>query len=385
MVPRTMAVLHPVGWRPSFFQTLAGEWAFVRLYTRFLYRYLRVRGYGIFYRFEIIKDQLVDLLYRKRGRYARPFLHLGTLLLVFSAIVVGPVIFAREETLEEDPIRGVLDTDTLGGSMYTQQAEEVKQYRGGEVITHVVQEGETLSSIAARYGLDVSTILWENNLTEKTALKPGQELRILPVDGVRHQVARGETIYTIGKKYGLDESSAQLIVDYPFNEFRNDETFELATGQWLMVPEGVPPRKTETVAATRKLVSITADAGAVTATGSFMRPAAGMITQGYKFYHKAIDIANRAAGPILAADSGTVVAAGWDSSGYGNKIIIDHNNGNVTLYAHLSALQVRPGQRVNRGDVIGQMGSTGRSTGTHLHFEIRQGGVFLNPMGALGL
>jgi len=380
-----MAVFHSLGWRPPLYHPLVKELGFLRLYLRFLYRYLRIRGYSIFSRFEVIKDQLVDLLYRKRGRYARPFLHLGTLLLVFTAIVIGPVIFARDDGGEEGQIRGVLDTDTTGGSMYTQQAEEVKQFRGGEVITHVVQEGETLSSIATRYGLEVTTILWENNLTEKSPIKPGQELRILPVDGVRHQVARGETIYTIGKRYGLDESSAQLIVDYPFNEFRNDETFELATGQWLVVPEGVPPRKVESVASTRKLVSITADAGPVTATGSFVRPAAGMITQGYKFYHKAIDIANRGAGPILAADSGTVIASGWDGSGYGNRIVIDHGNGNVTLYGHMSALQVQAGQRVNRGDVIGQMGSTGRSTGTHLHFEVRQGGVFLNPMAVLGI
>lgn len=381
-----MAVLHTAGWRPPFFHAVEKELGFLRLYVRFLYRYLRIRGYSIFFRFEVVKDQLVDLLYRKRGRYSRPFLHLGTLLLVFSAIVVGPVIFARDDTGEDTQIRGVLNTE-MNDSMYTQQAEEVKQFRGGEVITHVVQEGETLSSIASRYGLDVSTILWENKLTEKSPIKPGQELRILPVDGVRHQVARGETIYSIGKKYGLDESSAQLIVDYPFNEFRNDETFELATGQWLVIPEGVPPRQVDntTVAGTRKLITITADAGAVTATGSFIRPAAGMITQAYKFYHKAIDIANRGAGPILAADSGTVVASGWDPSGYGNRIMIDHGNGNVTLYGHLSALQVQPGQRVNRGDVIGQMGSTGRSTGTHLHFEVRQGGVFLNPMTVLGI
>lgn len=382
-----MSTLHSVGWRPPLFDTIANELGIVRLYLRFLYRYLRTRGYSIFSRFEVIKDTLVDLLYRKRGRYARPFLHLGTLLLVFSTIVIGPVIFARDDTGEEEPIRGVLNTDITGGSMYTQQAEEVKQFRGGEVIAHIVQDGETLSTIAGRYGLEVTTILWENDLTEKTVLKPGQELRILPVDGVRHQVARGETIYSVGKRYGLDESSAQLIVDYPFNEFRNDESFELATGQWLMVPEGVPPRKVEnvTVASTRRLVSITADAGPVTATGSFMRPAAGMITQGYKFYHKAIDIANRGAGPILAADSGTVIASSWDGSGYGNRIMIDHGNGNVTLYGHLSALQVQAGQRVNRGDVIGQMGSSGRSTGTHLHFEVRQGGVFLNPLVVLGI
>lgn len=86
----------------------------------------------------------------------------------------------------------------------------------------------------------------------------------------------------------------------------------------------------------------------------------------------------------MAADSGTVVGAGWlDNYGYGNRVLIDHGNGFVTLYAHLSGIQVRPGQTVNRGDVIGQMGSTGRSTGVHLHFEIRQGDVLHNPLGYL--
>ena len=115
-----------------------------------------------------------------------------------------------------------------------------------------------------------------------------------------------------------------------------------------------------------------------------MWPASGRITQGYRFYHKAIDIANHGGGPILAADSGTVLQASWlDNTGYGIRIMIDHGNGYVTLYAHLSRVRVTPGQTVNRGDVIGDMGSTGRSTGTHLHFEIRRGGALDNPLNFL--
>lgn len=352
----------------------------MRAFIDFMGYYLRFRGYLWFRRFEEMKNGLVDILYRKRGRYVRPFLHLGTIGLIFLVITVGPLIFSSEDTPQAEAQSGVLTTTAYGQSFYTQQAEEVRQFRGGEVISHVVAEGETLSSIAARYGLNVDTILWANNLQSNATLKPGQELEILPVDGVRHQVARGETIYSIAKKYGLEESQAQVIVDYPFNEFLNDETFELAVGQYLVIPDGVPPKAVSSTgtAATRRVV-LTPDAGAVTATGSFAWPAAGMITQGYRFYHKAIDIANRGAGPILAADSGVVVAAGWDASGYGNRILIDHGNGYSTLYGHLSVLQVVEGQRLNRGDVLGQMGSTGRSTGTHLHFEIRQGGVLLNP------
>jgi len=350
----------------------------------FLKWYLRNRGYRLLSKFEVVKDVLVDALYKKRGRYARPLLHLGTIGLVFLAVSIGPFLFDQpEEGGSSEDLRGILSTQAYGTSFYTQQAEEVRQYRGGEIITHIVTEGETLSDIAGRYGLSVETVLWENSLTSKAVLKPGQELNIIPVDGVRHKVKRGETVYSIGKKYGLEESQVQAVVDYPFNEFANDETFELATGQHLMIPGGVMP--SAVVQPRLRQVQFTADAGAVTAVGSFVWPASGRLTQGYSFYHKAIDIASKSGGPILAADGGTVVASSW-ASGYGNRVMIDHGNGYVTLYGHLSLIQVQEGQRVNRGDVVGQMGSTGRSTGTHLHFEIRRGqgqGSLLNPMSFL--
>ena len=355
-------------------------------YLGFLKWYFKARGYRWFARFERIKDSLVDLLYQKRGRYTRPFLHLASLSFVFIALTIGPMLFNTvEENSQQEDLRGISITQAYGPNFYTQQAEEVQQYRGGEIITHYVQEGETLESIAQRYSLQVETILWENNLLKTAPIKPGQELRILPIDGVRHKVSKGETIYSVGKKYGLEGSQIQMLVDYPFNEFLNDETFELATGQFIMVPEGIKPEEKKVVP-NRGVgyLAQTPNAGSVAAQGSFVWPASGMITQRYSFYHKAIDIANRSAGSILAADSGKVIGAGWlDNSGYGNRVIIDHGNGYVTLYAHLRTVQVSQGQTVNRGDVLGQMGSTGRSTGTHLHFEIRQGGVLLNPQNFL--
>jgi murein DD-endopeptidase MepM/ murein hydrolase activator NlpD len=354
-----------------------------RVYLGFLRWYVRMRGYRWFVKFEVVKDVIVDLLYKQRGKYTRPFLHFGTIGLVFFVVTFGPFIIAQaEEEQRQDANRALIATaDTFAQSFNTIQAAEVQQYRGGEIIIHQVQEGETLSSIAQRYNLQVSTIEWENALPKNSKLKPGQELRILPVDGIRHKVGRGETIYTIGKKYKLvDESEVQRIVDYPFNEFLNDETFELATGQYLVVPDGVKPDDPVITTGPTRGARQTPNAGTVTATGSFVWPAAGSITQGYRFYHKAYDIANRAGGPILAADAGTVTVAGWiDNSGYANRVMIDHGNGLVTLYAHLSVIQVQGGQTVRRGDVVGQMGCTGRCTGTHLHFEVRQGGVLLDP------
>ena len=348
-------------------------------FVNFLKNYVRRRGYKLFSRFEVGKDFLVDILYKKRGRYARPFLHFGTISLLFLVISFGPLIFEKEDKIDQGATGGVLAAASdFTTDFYTLQAEEVRQYRGGEATTHIVQEGETIETISTRYDLGSSTVLWENNLSLSSKIKPGEELTILPVDGVRHKVKRGETIYSVGIKYGLDDTQVQVIVDYPFNEFLNDETFSLATGQFLVIPGGVKPNAPAPVRPA--YVSYTADAGVVSGSGNFVWPASGRITQGYSFYHKAFDIASSGGGPILAADSGTVMIAGWvDNSGYGNRVIIDHGNGYVTLYAHMSVSQVRPGQRVNRGDVVGQMGNTGRSTGTHLHFEIRTGSGLLNP------
>lgn len=358
----------------------------IREYFLFLYKYVRKRGYHWFAKFESGKDVVVDLLYKRRGKYSRPFLHFGTITLIFVVITFGPLFLDQRQRQEEQApggSSGILQTAlAYGEDLSTIQSEEVRQFRGGEIHIHRVQEGETLSSIANLYNLEhVETILWENNLDKNAKLKPGQELRILPIDGIRHKVSRGETIYTIAKKYGLgdDAADAQKIVNYPFNEFKNSETFELAIGQTLLIPDGIKPQ--EAVAPRATFAGrLTPDAGSVSALGTFIWPAAGKITQGYSFYHKAFDIANNAGGPILAADSGTVLIAGWpDNSGYANRVMIDHGNGFVTLYAHLSVIQVQAGQRVARGNVIGQMGCTGRCTGTHLHFEVRRGGVLDNP------
>ncbi len=355
----------------------------------FLRAYVKIRLYVLFDFFERLKDSLVAVLHQKRGKYTRPFLHFGTIALSFVMVIFGPRILSASEDMTDGQL--VLATPILATStasapdFYTYQAEEVRQYRGGEIISHLVEEDETISSIAERYGLRSETILWANNLTEKSTIKPGQTLEILPVDGVRHKVVRGDTIYSIGKKYGLSGSQVQMIVDYPFNEFLNDETFDLVAGQFLMVPEGeLKPVASIATTSRSTFGTITPDAGTVSATGTFIWPASGGISQGYTFYHKAIDISNRAGGAILAADAGVVSVAGWvDGYGYGNRVMLDHGNGFVTLYAHLSVVQVRVGQRVGRGDVLGQMGSTGRSTGTHLHFEIRQGGALQNPLNFL--
>ena len=200
----------------------------------------------------------------------------------------------------------------------------------------------------------------------------------MPISGIAHKVVSGDTIYSIAKNY---RASAQAIIDFPFNDIGDD--FQLASGQLLVIPDGAPPEKPKPVPTqylARENIPIT-DLG----TAQFIWPASGGISQYFSWYHPGIDIDNLGGGPIYAADSGTVTVSGWpDNYGYGNRVVVDHGNGFTTLYAHLSAVYVSSGQKVAKGDVIGAMGSTGRSTGTHLHIEIRKDGTALNPLGLLG-
>jgi murein DD-endopeptidase MepM/ murein hydrolase activator NlpD len=352
------------------------------------YRYLRLRGGQAFFRFEKQKNWLVDKLMLKRGRYQRPFIHTGMTLLVLLGVMLTPYVAQNYPGLAknpweeaESPSAALVSVTEADPRMTTQVSEKPRD----EVINYEVREGETISSIAEKFGVSQDTIRWANDLKDIKAIKPGQTLKILPVTGVAHKVQKGETIYSIAKKY---DTEAQGIVDFPFNSFVNDETFALAVGQTIVVPDGVMPKAVPVVPGQRYLAQKTPDAGTVSALGQFIWPTSGYISQGFRWYHPAIDIARRGGtGPapeILAADAGKVLVAGWpDGRGYGNRVLLDHGNGFTTMYAHLAQIYVKVGQTVNRGDAIGKMGSTGRSTGIHLHFEIHKGGAAQNPLAYL--
>lgn len=343
---------------------------FLVLWWNFLSRHVRRSFFG----FETFKTAFAKTLYKQRGKLARPFIHSGMFSLTVLGIMLGPVI---AQNLPTDNVwQANLPTSVLSAS--TEIATTFSEKGRAEIFEYTIQEGDTLGTIAEKFGLTQETIMWQNNITAKSVLKPGQTLEILPENGVAHKVGRGDTIYSLAKKYNTDP---QPIVDFPFNTFVNDETFALAVGQVLIIPGGTPP-KVAPIQPT--FARLTPDAGAVSGSGRFVWPTAGRISQGFAWYHQAIDIANKAAPQVLAADSGSVILAGWpDNAGYGNRVIIDHGNGYTTLYAHLSQINVATGQSVNRGNVIGKMGSTGRSTGMHLHFEIRQNGANVNPLGFL--
>jgi len=347
-------------------------------FARQLWVYLSRHAYRAFFRFEAGKDLIAGALYHQRGRYARPFLHSAMLALIFFGITFGPKL-VRASFLSENESGGVVGVVFGQGTEANGLVTIESQKTWNQVSEYTIKDGDTLSGIAEKFDVSVDSIKWANESINWQKIKEGQVVSIPPVTGIVYKVKPGDTVYSLAKKFQTD---AQAIVDFPLNTFSDDETFALVAGQTLVLPDAVMP-DAPTPTLPRFANVLTPDAGAVSATGSFAWPAFGRITQGYRWYHPAIDIANHDGGAVLAADAGRVETAGWSSVGYGNHVVINHENGYRTLYAHLASLSVQVGQRVNRGAVLGMMGSTGRSTGTHLHFEIQGTGGKPDPLGYL--
>ncbi len=297
-----------------------------------------------------------------------------------------PTIFAEEErpvsrgyrtlpqavTLTESPAFSF----TWGSLREENVPEEKPAIERTEPIVYIVRAGDTPISIAERFGLSPETIVWANAELEgnPALLRIGQQLIIPPVDGVLHTVKAGDTLESIARKY---EVSVDDIINWAPNNLTRDS--QLVVGQKIMVPEGVKPfTRPRPSLTTGKLIA--PPSNFTGATGSFIWPTSGVLTQYAWSGHMALDIANAFGTPIYAADAGVVIYADWDNTGYGNMTLIDHGNGFRTRYAHQSAFKVSVGQQVSKGQLIGLMGSTGRSTGPHVHFEIIYNGVRQNPM-----
>ncbi|MEK7506697.1 MAG: M23 family metallopeptidase [Patescibacteria group bacterium] len=232
--------------------------------------------------------------------------------------------------------------------------------RGSEIQEYEVQEGDTLSFIASDYGVSVTTIVNANNLRSPDDIKPGIKLKIPPVDGVIHRVKKGDTVESIAKKYGAEAGKIISFNSLP-------KAGELQIDDELIVPGG-------------KLQGSSAIAGASIAKRFAYLPNLGdffsMPTVGFNWGRlhgrNGVDIANSCGTGIFASAEGTITLAknsGWNG-GFGKYIKIIHPNGTETLYSHLSKILISAGEYVGRGQQIGLMGSTGRSTGCHLHFEV---------------
>lgn len=273
-------------------------------------------------------------------------------------------------TIEES---GALVKPSIATTLTSERARESVTY-------HAVESGETVSTIAENYRISTNTILWENRLSQRGVIQPGDQLTILPTTGVSHQVKRGETLDGIVKKYqgDLDEVIA-------FN--RLIDASAIGEEQILIIPNGVQPapepvfRPKPTLASIGSIFDRQDSAAASSVTGGQLnRPTDGLgINQYFSWRHPGIDISKKGGLNVYAAENGRVESVGW-TGGYGNTIIINHGSGMKTLYGHLSRFLVKDGESVSRGQHIAVMGSTGWSTGVHLHFEVWINGRKVNPL-----
>lgn len=240
---------------------------------------------------------------------------------------------------------------------------------------YTIEDGDTVAGIAARFNVSENTVLWANGLSSRDVLKVGDHLTILPITGVLHTVQSGDTVVGIAKKY--DAKAEDIVKD---NDL--EDSSSISTGRKLLVRDGaIAPASTPRIVPSGTISDPNeAVPPPVVAEGSgLLRPVGGYVSQHFgRWGHSGTDIAGNAGQTIHAALAGTVDFSGWQG-GYGKVVKINHGNGLQTLYAHASTNYVSTGQAVNKGDAISRVGTTGRSSGDHLHFEVMQNGNRVNP------
>ena len=238
----------------------------------------------------------------------------------------------------------------------------------GEISVYTVRSGDSLSQIAEMYNVTSNTVLWANDLSGPTDIRPGDTLVILPIAGVQHTIASGDTVASIANEYDGDVDEILA-----YNRLSGDSDLEV--GEDIVVPggqiEAAPEPETQSAPSRPAPTRESGSSGA--ASGGLTHPAPGTVrTQGLHGYN-AVDFGGSIGSPIRAAAAGEVIVSrnsGWNG-GYGNYMVIRHPNGTQTLYAHNNRNYVGVGEYVTAGQTIGEIGNTGRSTGPHLHFEVR--------------
>lgn len=278
---------------------------------------------------------------------------------------------------DPDPVKQAPDISILEDSVLEThmgpdgtEVEIEEKEMAGRVSVYEVRSGDSLATIAKMFGVTTSTILWANDLNSPKDLKVGSKLVILPISGVKYIVKKGDTVKSIAKKFGGDEDEIKKF---------NDLGVSLSIGSEIIIPDG--EISTPVSVATKKGVNSNSSSS-LNKNGAFVRPASGKKTQGlHGKYGTSVDIGAPIGTAVKASASGRVIVAksgGWNG-GYGNYVVIQHANGLQTLYAHLNTVTVGVGANVSQGGQIGTMGNTGRSTGSHLHFEILGGTKNWNP------
>ena len=324
-----------------------------------------------------LKLFLTKKLIWSRGRLGRPiaiWFIMGFSFLVF----MGGEIFSSSPLVVYKPVNADYLENTTGvipkkEVALTTLPEERKR---NTAFVYIVQQGDSLYTIGNQFKVSVDALMYINGLTDSSVLSVGQEITVPPVSGLIHKVKSGDTLNSIANEYDVP---AQAIADFNYIL----DTSKLSLGTELVIPGGKVPQ------APPPIIYVPSpsygQSGKASPNKSFCAwpTTVRIITQYYSWYHNGIDIAagsRTGMPPILSCSSGTVTRSGWDPFGLGLNVIVDHGNGFETVYGHLSRIDVSYGDRVDKGEQVGIMGSTGRSTGPHVHFMVKYNGVAQNPL-----
>lgn len=301
-----------------------------------------------------------------------PALQIGKKILVikgYSEDSVNTIDILEKESISLNELDSSVDT-MVSTTVQVSVSEEVGTTvldQEGDITEYEVASGDTVEAIAKRFNITPETILWANDLKKQSHIQVGQKLVILPVSGVSYTIKNGDTLSEISEKFHVSQSE--------LTEFNDIEDGKLRIGEVIIIPGGkIVPKESSNSSNSGKSGQNTTKNTTVKSSGYFTRPVVGGVkTQGVHG-HNGIDIAAQYGTPIISAGDGYVSLVrggdGWNG-GYGNYVVVTHEKGIQTLYAHMSDIKVSQGQKVSKGQRVGSMGSTGQSTGVHLHFEVR--------------
>ena len=263
------------------------------------------------------------------------------------------------EGADQDNQAGI-GAPTVGISELEEPAHPIRYF------PYIVKSGDMVGTIAKAFSLNQDSLISVNDIRNSRLLKIGQELLIPNQDGLVHRMAKGESLMNVAEAHELDIVTIRRVNELP-------PDFEPEAGTNIFLP-GARLSRTD-------LQEINGDL--------FSWPVRGRLTSYYGYrndpftgrrqFHNGLDIAASWGTPLYTAMAGTVVGTGFDPVS-GNYIVISHHSGYRSFYGHLDTIRVKTGQRLQAGQRIGDIGSTGLSTGSHVHFSVYKNGRTVNPL-----
>lgn len=325
-----------------------------------------------------LKSYFVAKLIWSRGRLGKPVANFVVMTLALGIFFFGEILSGSKLVVSKELAADYLQTSTdIIPERNTALTTLPENRQRTEYLAYKIESGDSLYSVGNKFKVSIDAIKYVNNLYDGSVLQIGQEIAIPPASGLIHKVEAGDTLVSIAQKYSVP---SQAIADFNYLLEPN----KLALGTELVIPDAkIPLPVYANLPGIPSIITAGVSDGNAKKGWCIWPTGASVITQNFSWYHNGLDIGSAwgsAMPTIYACAGGVVVRAGWDPWGLGLHIIVDHRNGYETVYGHMSRLDVSYGDKVKKGEAMGLMGSTGRSTGPHVHFMIKYQGSPQDPL-----